>query len=124
VATDRVDSAAEDLSHLIRRIMAERDLSQTEVARRSGLSNATISAWVRGTRGGRRPRPEYLEKLADGLGVPRDTVFDAASLAVPGPLSPDAEERILQLYRRLTAEQQQFVETTAKALAEGNTPAP
>jgi hypothetical protein len=75
---------------------------------------SAVNTWVNGVR---VPSRKSCDKLADALGEPRDRVFAAANRRTPGPLSPDAEERILDLYRRLTAEEQRFVERQLVALA-------
>lgn len=121
---DRAEGeSGEDLSQLIRRVMSERTIAQRDVARLTGIHESTISAWIRRTRGSRRPRPEYMEMLADGLGLTRDEVYAAAGRTVPGRLTPDAEARVLAIFRDLTAEQQRMFELQMEAVREGNRPA-
>lgn len=117
---DEVDESPETLPQLIRRVQDERpQLTQSEIARRAGVSVAAVNTWVNGTR---VPSRSSCDKLADALGEPRERVFAAANRRAPGPLSPDAESRILELYRRLTAEEQRIVERQLAALAADNRP--
>ncbi|MFD7410117.1 helix-turn-helix transcriptional regulator [Kitasatospora purpeofusca] len=110
-----VDESGETLPQLIRRVQDDRpDLTQTEIARRAGVSVSAVNTWATGSR---VPSRKSCEKLADALGEPRERVFAAANRRTPGPLAPDAEERLLELYRRLTAEEQRIVQRQLAALA-------
>lgn len=110
-----VDEGGETLAQLIRRVQDKHpDLTQTEIARRAGVSVSAVNTWANGSR---IPSRRSCDKLADALGEPRERVFAAANRRTPGPLSPDAEERLLELYRRLTVEEQRFVERQLMALA-------
>ncbi|MFE6866057.1 helix-turn-helix transcriptional regulator [Kitasatospora sp. NPDC057692] len=110
-----VDESGETLPQLIRRVQ-EQDpsLTQSEIARRAGVSVSAVNTWVNGER---VPSRRSCDKLADALGEPRERVFAAAGRRAPGPLTPDAEERVLELYRRLTAEEQRLIERQLAALA-------
>lgn len=111
----------EDLSQLVKRIKDEHGVSDSEIARRIGVAPATVNAWVHRKRGtGRGPNPDTLRALAHAYGEPEHVVFAAAGRKGPGPLSPEAEERIQQLYRGLTAEQQRMLETQMRALVNEN----
>ncbi|MCC9307747.1 helix-turn-helix domain-containing protein [Kitasatospora sp. RB6PN24] len=112
---DELHEGTETLPQLIRRVQDARpELTQTEIARRAGVSVAAVNTWVNGAR---MPSRKSCDKLADALSEPRERVFAAANRRVPGPLAPDAEERILALYRRLTADEQRIVERQLAALA-------
>jgi transcriptional regulator with XRE-family HTH domain len=110
-----VDESGETLAQLIRRVQdAKPELTQTEIARRAGVSVSAVNTWANGTR---VPSRKSCDKLADALGEPRERVFAAVNRRTPGPLSPQGEERILELYRRLSAEEQRIVEKQLVALA-------
>jgi transcriptional regulator with XRE-family HTH domain len=112
---DTVDASSETLPQLIRRVQDARpELTQTEIARRAGVSISAVNAWANGIR---VPSRRSCDKLADALSEPRDRVFAAANRRTPGQLSPDAEQRILELYRKLSAEEQRIVELQMGALA-------
>jgi transcriptional regulator with XRE-family HTH domain len=112
---DTVDESGETLAQLIRLVQDERpELTQTEIARRMGVSVSAVNTWVNGSR---VAGPRSLEKLVEILGLPRKRVFAAAKRRTPGPLSPETEERLLELFRRLSAEEQRIVERQLMALA-------
>lgn len=57
---------------LIKRIkarMAELDINQRELSKRSGINEVTISRWLKGQR---NPKIDMLDKLAVGLGTTVD----------------------------------------------------
>jgi transcriptional regulator with XRE-family HTH domain len=112
----------ENLAQLIKRLKDTYDVTESEIARRIGVAPATVNAWVHQKRGtGRGPNPDKLRALA--VAFPKFSepeIFAAAGRKAPGPLSPDAEERVLQLWRKLTAEQQEMKEIEMRALAERN----
>jgi transcriptional regulator with XRE-family HTH domain len=106
---------------MLRRVMGEKGLSQTEIARRTGVSVSIVSAWVNRTRGGKRgPNREKLERLAEAIGEPRHMVFAAAARPVPGPVTPDRRQAVLEVFAELTEQQQQDKLLEMKALAERN----
>ncbi|MFF8447916.1 XRE family transcriptional regulator [Streptomyces leeuwenhoekii] len=111
-----------DLAQLLALIKDAYDVTETEIARRIGVAPATVNAWVHRKRGtGRGPNPDKLRALAAAF--PRyseDTVFRAAGRKSPGPLSSDAEARIIELWRGLTEEQQRAKEVELRALNEMN----
>lgn len=111
----------EDLAQLLARIKSEHDVNESEIARRIGVAPATVNAWVNRKRGtGRGPAQKNLEALAREFRLDREEVFRAARRESPGPLSPEAEARILELYRGLTEEQQRAKEIEMRALNEMN----
>lgn len=111
---DTVDEG-ETLAQLIRRVQEARpELTQSEIARRAKVSVSAVNAWANAIR---VPSRRSCDKLADALGEPRERVFAAANRRTPGALSPEAEQRILELYRKLSAEEQRIVERQMMALA-------
>ena len=112
----------EDLAQLLARLKDEYNVNESEIARRIGVAPATVNSWTRRTRGGKRGvRPETLRALAAAFPkFSEDQIFRAAGRQSPGPLSPDAEGRILELYRSLTEEQQRLVEAQMRAVTEMN----
>ncbi|UQA95735.1 helix-turn-helix domain-containing protein [Streptomyces halobius] len=112
----------EDLAQLLAHLKSEYDVNESEIARAIGVAPATVNAWTNRKRGtSRGPNPDKLRALAAAF--PKFTeqrIFAAAGRKAPGPLSPDAEQRILELYRGLTREQQEITETQMRALNEAN----
>ncbi|MGD1219961.1 XRE family transcriptional regulator [Streptomyces krungchingensis] len=112
----------EDLAQLLARLKDTYGVNNSEIARRIGVAPATVNAWVNRQRGtGRGPRRAALQALAEQF--PKFTaeeIFAAAGRETPGPLSPESEERILELWRGLTEEQQRAKEVEMRALGEMN----
>lgn len=112
----------EDLAQLLARLKSEYDVTETEIARRIGTGVSTVNSWANRTRGGKRgPNREKLRALAHAFPkFSEDEIFKAAGRESPGPLSPESEARILELYRGLTEEQQRMKEVEMRALNEMN----
>ncbi|MFJ2568138.1 XRE family transcriptional regulator [Streptomyces sp. NPDC087568] len=112
----------EDLAQLLARLKDTYGVSDSEISRRIGVAPATVNAWVHRKRGtGRGPNKDKLRALAAAF--PKFTeaeIFAAAGRESPGPLSPDAEARILELWRGLTEEQQRAKEVEMRALNDMN----
>ncbi|MCE9545551.1 MAG: helix-turn-helix domain-containing protein [Planctomycetia bacterium] len=73
-----IDSATSspDFAANLRRLMARRGLTLLDVVRRSGLDQRTISGVLTGRC---RPHARTLHKLAQGLEVPADELFEAGA---------------------------------------------
>lgn len=112
----------EDFAQLLVRLKDTYTVSDSEIARRIDVSPATVNAWVHRKRGGARgPARDILVAIARAFPkITEAEIFAAVGRKAPGPLSPDAEERVQELYRELTAEQQSIVETQLRALVEMN----
>lgn len=113
----------EDLAQLLARLKDTYGVNDSEVARRIGVSPATVNAWVLRRRGtsGRGVKRESLEALAREF--PKFTaeeIFRAAGRESPGPLPADAEARVLELWRGLTEEQQRLKEAELRAINDLN----
>ena len=98
-------------------------MSQRELARRSGIPVATISAWTtrrRGQAGG--IETDKLRALADalrGFTTVRE-VMEAAGRVIPGELDEAREKRLIKLYRALAPSQQRFLIDEAERLGRSN----
>ena len=88
-----MDYTAENL----RRVMARLGLSRREVAQRSGLDLRTLRGLLRG---GKRPRPDTIHRLAQGLGVAVEEFFLApaqwACQAFDGQTNPLVDELVAE----------------------------
>lgn len=113
---------SEDLAQLIVALKDQYGVSESEIARRIGVHVSTVNNWVHRKRGsGRGPNPNTLRKLAETFpAFTVERVFAAAGRKTPGPLSPDARDRLLALFEELTEEQQTLIETQVRAVVEGN----
>lgn len=112
----------EDLAQLLARLKSKHGVNNSEIARRIGVSPAAVSAWINRTRGtGRGPNRDNLLALHQAFpDFTEDEIFRAAGRQSPGPLDAEAEARILELYRGLTAEQQKAKEVEMRALNDLN----
>lgn len=117
---DAVKHEAEDLAALLKRVMAESGMSQSEIADRSGVHLATLNAWITRRRSpGKGPQMSAkLRKLAEALpGVTPLEVFEAAGRTIPGAIKPDAQQRINELFLSLSAGRQRVALQVLEALA-------
>ena len=73
------ESLATDYARNFRRLMARQGLTLDELARRSGLNLRTLKALLHATS---RPHGRTLQRLAAGLAVPVDELFQDPSLLV------------------------------------------
>ncbi|MFC8862707.1 helix-turn-helix domain-containing protein [[Kitasatospora] papulosa] len=108
----------EDFAQLLARLRDEYGVNDSQIATATGVSPSTVSTWNHRRR---QPRPDALRALA--AAYPKFTeaeIFAAAGRKTPGPLSPTREERVLDLWRGLTAEQQEIKELELRALNEHN----
>lgn len=108
----------EDFAQILKRIKSTYDVTDVEVARRAGVSPSAVHTW---THRKRQPRDEQIKAVAAAFPEFSEAeLFAAAGRKTPGPLAPDAAERILELIRGLTAEQQKMTEAQLKAWNELN----
>ncbi len=114
----------EDFAQLLKRLKDEYTVTESAIATRIGVSVSTVNTWSHRKR---KPRPDALHRLAAEF--PKFTLeelFAATERVGPGPLSPDAETRILDLVRSLPREGQEIAEAQLRAmrdLYEGRTKA-
>ncbi|WP_367139771.1 MULTISPECIES: helix-turn-helix domain-containing protein [Streptomyces] len=116
------DAGSEDLAQLIKSLMDDYKVNQSEIARRIGVHVSTVNTWVHRKRGqGRGPSADVLRNLSQEF--PRyseERVFAAAGRKRPGPLAAEDERELLELFKGLTEEQQEFTKTQIRALVESN----
>lgn len=102
------------------------EMSQADLARRSGLTTATISRILQETR---KPGHEACEAIARALDLPPETVFRAAGLLPPNNEQEAINEILRYKIAELTPDQQEdllvFIEyLQAKGPPPGSTPTP
>ena len=95
--------------------MQERSWSQSELARRSGLSQATVSMVLSGDRS---PGPEFLLGVSDALNVPEIIVFQKAGILPDDSLSTPNSREASFLFRQLSDRQQKDLLAMMRALVE------
>jgi transcriptional regulator with XRE-family HTH domain len=112
----------ENFAQLIARLMTEYDVNESDIARAIGVSISTVYTWSSGKRGGKRgPRRLSLQALHEAYPkFTEEEIFAAAGRQAPGPMDPDAEQRVMELYRGLTKEQRELQEIQMRAVYEKN----
>lgn len=116
----------EDFPQLLARLKSTYGVNGSEIARRIDVSPQTVNAWISRARGsGRGPARDTLRALAREFPkFTEDEIFASVGRATPGPLGPEAKERILALLEQLTEEQQELQEVQIRAIAERNQSTP
>lgn len=93
-------------------------VSDSEVARRIGAHVSTVNTWAHGKA---NPRAAAIRALAAAF--PRFTeerLFASVGKRAPAPLKADRREAVLQVFDRLTEEQQEMLLIQARAVADTN----
>jgi transcriptional regulator with XRE-family HTH domain len=108
----------EDFAQALAALKDEYQVSDSDIARTIGVSSAAVGTWVHRKR---KPRREAVVALAGAFPkFPEERLFAALGRETPGPLSPEAEQRLMELFRELTPDQQEMKEVEMRALAERN----
>jgi transcriptional regulator with XRE-family HTH domain len=93
-------------------------ISENKIAERIGVHVSTVNNWAHGKA---NPRPAAIRSLAQAF--PRFTearLFAAVGKRAPAPLPPDRRDAVLQVFDRLTEEQQNMLLIQASAVADSN----
>lgn len=108
---------------MIARLKDTYSVSESEIARRLGVSITTVNNWVHRRRVA--PRRATMEKIAEEFPkFTREELFAAVGRTTPGPLSPEANERLQAYFEELTEEQRKLFEVQLKATVEYNRSSP
>ena len=86
-------------------IIRESGMSQSDLARRSGLSRQAISAYLNQKR--TKPDEEALQALARGLQLPVETVYEKAGLLSKSPPETELQRQLVYLYNQLPDDEKQ-----------------
>lgn len=108
----------EDFAQALAALKTEYQVSDSDIARTIGVSSAAVGTWVHRQKKPRRPSVVALAQAYPKFTEER--LFAALGRERPGPLGKDAEDRLMELFRELTAEQQEMKEIEMRALAERN----
>lgn len=118
----------ENLSEVLSKLLSEKNIQQQELAKQSGLTKATISRLISGSRG-KRTSFETLSKLARGLNMSVDELLsrlngdDTSSFIVSEPLKPyndidsltGREWKLIKEFRELPEERKIKIEARIEA---------
>ncbi|MEU3162239.1 helix-turn-helix domain-containing protein [Streptomyces griseoincarnatus] len=110
--------AGETFAQVLRELKDDYDVSDSEIARRIDAHVSTVNNWAHGKA---NPRPAAIRRLAAEF--PRFTeerLFAAIGKRAPAPLSRDKRNEVLEVFDRLTVEQQEMLLIQASAVAESN----
>lgn len=88
--------------------LREREMSQAELSRRSGLASATISMLITGQN---QPKAATCLALARALDLPAETVLKAANLLpeLPAPAGDPTIGEVVDVMKRMTAEERREI---------------
>lgn len=86
--------------------LEDRELSQSDLARMSGLSRGTLSNIISGARG---RGPESLSAIAKALKLPTEKIYRAAGLLPPAIKADEDMEQILHEIAKLPKDDQREV---------------
>ncbi len=112
------DPPIEDFAQVLAALKDEYQANDTDVAKAVGVSSAAVGTWVH-----RKRKPRRAAVVALAKAYPKFTeerLFAALGREAPGPLDAAAEDRLLELFRELTTEQQEMKEIEMRAIAERN----
>lgn len=108
----------ENFAQITKRLKDEYRVSDSEIARKTGVHVSTVNTWVHNKR---TPRQDAIRALAEAFPkFSEEELTAAAGRKAPGPLSPEAEARLLELFKELTPEQQEMKEIEMRALRDTN----
>lgn len=116
--TRPVDSANETFAQALAALKDHYRVSESEIARRIGAHVSTVNNWAHGKV---NPRPAAIRVLAQEFPAFTETrLFAAIGKRAPAPLSADRRAAVLEVFDRLTQEQQEMLLIQASAVAERN----
>lgn len=108
----------EDFAQVLAALKDEYQVNDTQVADAIGVSSAAVGTWVHRKR---KPRRQAVVALAAAF--PKFTegrLFAALGRETPGPVDAAGEEEFFELFRELTADQQEMKKIEMRALGERN----
>lgn len=104
-----------EFSSWLLRILEEKGLNQSELARQAGLSRAAISDIISGRRGIGK---NAAKQIARALKMPPEQVFRAAGILPPDPKDDPWIEETMHKLDQLKPAQRKIAEWMIKKLAE------
>lgn len=94
--------------------LAEKNMSQAELARKSGLTRQSISYYLSAK--SKQPDEFALEKIAAGLELPVEQVYRAAGIKLSPKIFDEETEQLISEYESLSGEDQKRVLAFARML--------
>lgn len=87
----------------------------TDLARRIGIAQSSVSNWARGIS---QPNHDWIAKIADALGLPVLWVYAGLIGESPDVNLTEEEAYLLNLYRRMTPDKQATARSMVQALVQ------
>lgn len=112
------DPPIEDFAQVLAALKDEYQANDTDVAKAVGVSSAAVGTWVH-----RKRKPRRAAVVALAKAYPKFTeerLFRALGREAPGPVDADGEKELFELFRELTADQQEMKKIEMRALGERN----
>ena len=91
---------------IYQKLLDERKLKNSDIARATGLSNAILSDWKRGKT---TPKSDSMIKIADFLNVSVDYLMTGEDNRVDAPVFEPEHIELISLYSQLEKEQKEAV---------------
>lgn len=76
-------------------VLEQKNISQSELARKLGIRQSTISGWKQKFN---EPEAELLEPIANALNVSIEFLITGTEKIIPGTVLPDEEQQLLDYY--------------------------
>lgn len=108
----------ETFAQVLAAIKDDYGVNDSQVAKRIGAHVSTVNNWAHGKA---NPRAGAIRALAREFPkFTEERLFAAIGKRAPAPLSPDRKAEVLDVFDKLTEEQQQMLLIQAKAVADSN----
>lgn len=102
-----------DFAEWLHQELNRRALNPSELARRSRVSQSTVSLVLNEQKG---PGPKLCRGIARALDLPPEDVFRRAGLLPPAPEETSSLREVIHLFNQLSPEQQDNMLAMARAL--------
>ncbi|MEU0671302.1 helix-turn-helix domain-containing protein [Streptomyces sp. NPDC006172] len=110
--------AGETFAQVLAELKDEYGVNDSRIAEAIGAHVSTVNNWANGKA---EPRPAAIHKLADRYPkFSTQRLFAAVGKRAPAPLTGDRRQAVLDVFDRLTKEQQEMLLIQANAVAESN----
>jgi transcriptional regulator with XRE-family HTH domain len=117
VETPQSAAGTERFADVLANLKHEYGVSDSEIARRLDAHVSTVNNWANGKA---LPRQNALLGLTALFPKYKRRLFEAAGRKPTAPLPPDRREAVLDVFDRLTEEQQEMLLIQARAVADSN----
>ncbi|MGN7137295.1 helix-turn-helix domain-containing protein [Streptomyces pseudogriseolus] len=111
-------AGGETFAQVLAALKDEYGTNDSRIAERIGAHVSTVNNWAHGKS---QPRPAAIRALAREFPkFTEERLFAAVGKRAPAPLPPDKRAAVLEVFDRLTEEQQEMLLIQASAVADTN----